>query len=203
MISYSTDPKRQYRVEISPSVRAALQSACCRFAADFLGGFAFLNMMLAASSAVAGQEDGLPHCATVTEQDPDIAQFILKVTSRRVPPVCIRPVAQGVIDSLAPTMEKTADSKLASVYLPRWGEILIANDLDMWDVVDRSFLVHEMVHAEQFAQGAAAAAPCLGKLESEAYAVQAAYIRAHGRAEDAFVFDLLSMLQGMCVQSFP
>lgn len=131
-----------------------------------------------------------------------LAGFVEIATMHPVPALCVRMVNPRVFHALEPALAAPSDTEIAAAFVPDRGEILLANDLDMSDVFDRSYLVHEMVHAQQYASGAALYATCAGTLEGEAYALQAKYLRANGRTHDAFVFDLLSMLQSACAHHY-
>ena len=61
-----------------------------------------------------------------------------------------------------------------------------------------SYLVHELVHAQQFAAHAHERVSCPGVLEGDAYATQALYLRAKGLGEEAFLLQVLGMFQSAC-----
>ena len=85
-----------------------------------------------------------------------------------------------------------------AIYVLSSGEVLVGPDFDVRTVLDRSFLVHELVHVSQVRSGASQQGRCPGWLEGEAYRVQAYYLRRHGRPRDAFQFELLGFLQSAC-----
>ncbi len=162
---------------------------------------ACLFVHLSPERAEAAHVGHTAKCAAVP--DIDVVGFVESATKRPLPPICVRAVDQKELASFARATGLPEDGELAALYVPSRLEILIANDLDMSKLVDRSYLVHELVHVQQHATGAMTAAPCAGLLEAEAYATQASFIRANGSGKDAFVFSLLGMLQGACGQSVP
>ena len=89
-----------------------------------------------------------------------------------------------------------------AAYSPARHEILLHEEADLDSVVGRSYLVHELVHAHQFAAGVHHDAPCTGTLEGEAYRVQARYLRKHGARDAAFTTQLLGLLQHACGQFY-
>ncbi len=89
-----------------------------------------------------------------------------------------------------------------AAYLPDSGQILLSPTIDLTTALGRSYLVHEIVHAAQAANDRPASTSCSGLLESEAYWVQARYLRAHGLAEAARRFELLSIMHGACPQPY-
>ena len=89
-----------------------------------------------------------------------------------------------------------------AIYVPSVHEILLSLEIDLSNPIGRSYLVHELVHAQQITNGAHSAVPCLGWLEGEAYRIQAEYLRREGAAEDAFQFEILGMLQGACANAY-
>jgi hypothetical protein len=88
------------------------------------------------------------------------------------------------------------------VFVPATSAIQLANDLDPDAPLSRSYLVHELVHAQQFARHAHERAVCPGALEGEAYNLQALYLTSKGLREDAFLLQVLGMLQGACEHSY-
>lgn len=86
----------------------------------------------------------------------------------------------------------------AGAYDPATDRIGLAPDLDLSSAIDRSFLLHELVHMAQFRNGAAARARCIGQLEGEAYALQAAYLRHVGEPAEAFMTTLIGQQMSVC-----
>jgi len=89
-----------------------------------------------------------------------------------------------------------------AAFLPATSEILLSPNIDTKSITGRSYIVHEIVHASQFANNVSALTSCPGLLESEAYRVQASYLKKHGSADEAFTFDLIGMLQRACGQAY-
>ena len=86
----------------------------------------------------------------------------------------------------------------AGAYFPETGRIELAPDLDLTTAYGQSFLLHEMVHAAQFAAGADQRAPCPAALEAEAYQAQAQFLQAAGLTRDALLTRMLGDQLGSC-----
>lgn len=86
----------------------------------------------------------------------------------------------------------------AGAYFPETGRIELAPDLDLSTSYGQSFLLHEMVHAAQFAEGVEAEAPCTAALEAEAYRVQAQFLQQAGLTRDALLTRMLGEQLGAC-----
>ena len=63
-----------------------------------------------------------------------------------------------------------------------------------------SFFVHELVHSRQMEAPEITA--CVGVLEAEAYAIQAAFLRREGKPHEALLFDLMGQLQAGCASRY-
>ncbi|MGL6209707.1 MAG: DUF6647 family protein [Paracoccaceae bacterium] len=83
-------------------------------------------------------------------------------------------------------------------YFPETGAIELAPDLDLATPYGQSYLLHELAHAAQFANGADARAPCPALLEAEAYSIQADFLRAHGLPREALMVRMLADVLGQC-----
>lgn len=86
----------------------------------------------------------------------------------------------------------------AGAYFPATARIELAPDLNLNTIFGQSYLLHELVHAAQYANGADNAALCPAALEAEAYSVQAAWLRQHGLGEQALTVQLIGMQLGAC-----
>ncbi|MBS3980276.1 MAG: hypothetical protein KGZ77_10870 [Rhodobacteraceae bacterium] len=86
----------------------------------------------------------------------------------------------------------------AGAYFPDTGRIELAPDLDLTTAYGQSFLLHELIHAAQFAAGADRRARCPAALEAEAYQVQAQFLQAAGLARDALLTRMLGDRLGSC-----
>lgn len=86
----------------------------------------------------------------------------------------------------------------AGAYFPASGRIELAPDLDLTSAYGQSFLLHELVHAAQFAAGANRTAPCPAALEAEAYRVQADFLYRAGLTRDALLTRFLGDQLGSC-----
>ena len=90
---------------------------------------------------------------------------------------------------------------VAAVYVPATHEILLADDLDPDTPLARSYLVHELVHAQQFAEHAQAHISCPGRLEADASGTQALYLRTKAQQEEAFLLPGAGNFPEACVYS--
>jgi hypothetical protein len=127
-------------------------------------------------------------------------RFVTEETHIAVPEVCVRFASkdQVIAHTLSGAPEGAHDDSVAAVYLPGTREILLAWDLDPSAPLTRSYLIHELVHAQQFAARKQLGVPCLGSLEADAYNIQALYLSTRGRREDAFLLPVLGMMQSAC-----
>ena len=86
----------------------------------------------------------------------------------------------------------------AGAFCPDTGAIELAPDLDLSDAFGQSYLLHELVHAAQYANGAQDNARCPAVLEAEAYTVQSDFLRARGLGREAVTMRLLAGQLGTC-----
>lgn len=86
----------------------------------------------------------------------------------------------------------------AGAYFPETGRIELAPDLDLTTAYGQSFLLHELVHAAQFAEGADLRARCPAALEAEAYRVQAQFLQEANLTRDALMTRMLGDQLGAC-----
>ncbi len=91
-----------------------------------------------------------------------------------------------------------AGRQVAALYEPARHVISIDETLDLGSPLGRSYLVHELVHALQFAAGRPAEVRCFGLLEAEAYRTQARYLKDAGRQADANLHTILGLMQAGC-----
>jgi hypothetical protein len=132
----------------------------------------------------------------------EVAHFVAEETRSQIPEVCVRFATQEQLNGLAPSAMtgKARGEIVAAVYVPATREVLLAHDLDPAAPLARSYLVHELVHAQQFGRHAHERASCVGALEGEAYNLQALYLYTHTSQlrEDAFLLQVLGMFQSTC-----
>ncbi len=86
----------------------------------------------------------------------------------------------------------------AGAYFPETGAIELAPDLDLTTAFGQSYLLHELVHAAQFAAGAHLRAACPAVLENEAYHVQADFLMDAGLHREAGLIRLVASQLGQC-----
>lgn len=146
-------------------------------------GFGLLLLCLP-TGAQAGAARGI--CGLVA----DLNAFIAAKTEY-APPPCPE------IGFSLPLPTDAARSQ-AGAYLPETGQIELAPDLDLTSAYGQSYLLHELVHAAQYAGGRQHKVACIGALEAEAYAVQAQFLRAHDLGREATLITLLGAQLGQC-----
>ena len=126
--------------------------------------------------------------------------FVTEETGVPPPDICVRSANPAYLMRLVlpAALNSTNKEIVAAVYVPATHEILLADVLDPGTPLARSYLVHELVHAQQFAAHAHERVSCPGVLEGDAYATQALYLRAKGLGEEAFLLQVLGMFQSAC-----
>ncbi len=143
---------------------------------------------------------GATDCAPLA----DLVAFVAEETGypplRNCPRVSV--TDDAVLGAVLARKASAHGEEPVAAYLPARAEILLSPDVVLTTPLDRSYLVHELVHTHQFDSAARARAPCVGWLEGEAYRVQASYLRTHDFAEDAFAVELLGLLQSACAHSY-
>ena len=125
-------------------------------------------------------------CPLVAELNTVIAR-----ETRYIPPPC------PAIGFAALPASGTLRSQ-AGAYYPESGSIELAPDLDLTEAFGQSYLLHELVHAAQYANDAQASARCPQTLEAEAYSVQSDFLRAHGLGREAMLMRFLADQLGSC-----
>jgi hypothetical protein len=126
--------------------------------------------------------------------------FVAAETGIPAPEACVRLARKEHLNEIVfpVALDEFHGETVAAVYLPASREILLADDLDPGPPLARSYLVHELVHAQQFASRAYERARCPGALEADAYGTQALYLSTWGLREEAFLLQILGMLQSAC-----
>ncbi|GHC43262.1 DUF6647 family protein [Neogemmobacter tilapiae] len=84
----------------------------------------------------------------------------------------------------------------AGAYDPATGVITLAADLDLGSAYGQSYLLHELAHAAQHQSGLPM--HCHGRLEAQAYALQADFLTAKGLARDAAILRVMGQQLGQC-----
>lgn len=100
------------------------------------------------------------------------------------PEIVVVPKAQLVhvlYEGNVPQGTDASSLTVDGLYNFRDGKIYLRDELDLATVDGRAVLVHELVHYLQYYHGLDKKAPCMRKLEPEAYAAQAAYLKEHGQ----------------------
>lgn len=116
----------------------------------------------------------------------DLLSFIADRTDYPVPADCPVILRSHLLDHA-----KGLRSQVGA-YQPASGNILLGLDLDTESPAGRSYLLHELVHAAQYRAGVETRVRCEAELEAEAYAVQAAYLRAMNEGREALVLSWLA-----------
>jgi hypothetical protein len=169
--------------------------------AALLGSSVLLVLaLLGAASARAETARGCLAGAAITEA----REFVAAETGNPVPEVCVRSATQERLASVAGPEQRgrVPSNAVAAAYMWASGEILVADDLDFSTPLATSYLVHELVHAQQFAARAQKRASCPGLLETAAYNLQALYLRTKGSREEAVLLQVLGMFQSACNDSY-
>lgn len=174
--------------------------------AQYITLLCLLGSLLVAAQPAPGNGIGQGHpgeCA----RSPSVSGLIDFVAEQTgYPPIEVLPdVRPASAEKLATVIGRppaVRGEHVHTAYVPVSKEILVGPGFDLCTALDRSFLVHELVHVHQFESGAHRRAPCIGWLEGEAYRVQADYLKSVGLANDAFGFDLLGLLQSACAQFY-
>jgi hypothetical protein len=125
------------------------------------------------------------------------AAFVQSVLGVSPLPICVRRARAADLQSLFAAVA-LHDGSVAAAYVPGRREVLVSDDLDFEKPLDRSFLVHEFVHAVQFSKNRKETVACLGRLESEAYEIQARFLKQQGYSTEALLFRLSGLMQGSC-----
>ncbi len=142
-----------------------------------------LLILLCLTTAPARADDLCPLVATLNT-------WVTRITDHQPPPCPLI----GFTDLAGSTGVRSQ----AGAYDPQTGSIELAPDLNLSTAYGQSYLLHELVHAAQFASGADQTALCPAALEAEAYSVQAAFLRQNGLGEEALSITILSMHLGAC-----
>jgi hypothetical protein len=136
-----------------------------------------------------------PAAATpVCDMAADLNRFIATVTDYPARAPC--PVVTRGWLSPADTDVRRSQ---AGAFYPDTGVIEIAADIDLTDPMGQSYLVHELVHHAQYMAGVQRRVRCPAHMEREAYAVQAAFLRARGLPVQAVMVGFLGDVHGSCV----
>ncbi|UVF22229.1 hypothetical protein HPT29_026455 (plasmid) [Microvirga terrae] len=158
-----------------------------------------LALALAAIGPALARSAGSDECLE-SEWIAEARAFVIGETGIQAPEICVRLAPKERLDGLVfpMTLGESHSEAVAAVYVPTTREILLADDLDPDTPLARSYLVHELVHAQQFASRAHERASCPGALEADAYGLQALYLRTRGLREEAFLLQVLGLFQGAC-----
>jgi hypothetical protein len=158
-----------------------------------------LALLLAAIGPAPARADGSDGCLE-SDWIAEARAFVTEETGTPAPMACVRLARKERLNGLVFPVAIVGNHRetVAAVYIPATHEILLADDLDPVTPLARSYLVHELVHAQQFTSRAHEHASCPGVLEVDAYGVQALYLRTRGLREEAFLLQVMGMLQGAC-----
>jgi hypothetical protein len=162
-----------------------------------------LALLLAPIGPAPARADGSDRClegAWIAEA----RAFVAEETGIPVPVACVRLARKERLDGLvfSAALGGSHGETVAAVYVPATREILLADDLDPGTPLARSYLVHELVHAQQFAEHAQERVSCPGVLEADAYGTQALYLSTWGLREEAFLLQIMGMFQSACGYSY-
>ncbi len=130
--------------------------------------------------------------------------FVAERTSYKTTLNCLRLLraTSSELRSLTAHNKQSHTGEPLAMYVPSSGEIMLSLEIDLSNPLGRSYLVHELVHAQQVANGVHLSAPCPGWLEGEAYRIQSEYLHLQGAADEAFQIEILGLLQGACANAY-
>lgn len=101
-----------------------------------------------------------------------------------VPPPPLRRVSEPLLKSRCfPAFPPHLVPRVLAAYDADDGVVYLSEQLDMSRRVDRSYLLHELVHHVQNAHGALREARCKGKLEGEAVRLQLQWLEEQGEPD--------------------
>lgn len=136
-------------------------------------------------------------CLSAPAKAGDLCDLVAELNSALIANTAYQAVPCPVIGfSMLP--EKGALRSQAGAYFAETGMIELAPDLDLAGAYGQSFLLHELVHAAQFANGADHTVACPAALEAEAYRVQAAFLRENALPREALLTWFLADQLGSC-----
>jgi hypothetical protein len=162
-----------------------------------------LALPLAAIDPASARADGSGRCLEA-DWIVEARAFVTNETGIPAPEACVRLASKERLDRLVfpVAVGESHGEIVAAVYVPATREILFADDLDPSTPLARSYLVHELVHAQQFTSRAHEHIRCPGVLEADAYGTQALYLSTRGLREEAFLLQILGMFQSACGYSY-
>ena len=147
--------------------------------------------------ANAGSSMVAKNCASVA----DLVDFVAAETGYKQLPDCIRlSVTTDVV--LRSTFVKASAHGEEPLAAFARGEILLSPKIDISTHLGLSYLVHEIVHVFQFENQQMVSSTCPGLLESEAYRIQAAYLRKFQLPNKALEFELVGLMKGACANHY-
>ncbi|ANY84495.1 hypothetical protein BB934_40600 (plasmid) [Microvirga ossetica] len=158
-----------------------------------------LALPLAAFGSAPAHADGSGGCLEA-DWIAEARAFVTNETGIPAPEACVRLASKERLDGLV--FPVALGEAVAAVYVPATREILLADDLNPGTLLTRSYLVHELVHAQQFTSRAHEHVQCPGVLEADAYGTQALYLSTWGLREQAFLLQILGMFQSACGYSY-
>jgi hypothetical protein len=163
---------------------------------------ALLGAVLQLTISNAARSD--PNNAGTCQSMLRLNAFVSERTSYTTTQNCLRVVraTRTELRSWAAHKTQIHSGEPLAIHVPFSGEIIVSLEIDLSNPLGHSYLVHELVHAQQIENGVHSVAPCLGWLEGEAYRIQAEYLRLQGAAEDAFQVEILGLLQGACANAY-
>lgn len=129
----------------------------------------------------------------------DLVVFVAEETGYTQLPNCLRVsvTTDAVLMSTFVKASAHGEEPLAA-FVRSNAEILLSPKIDISTRLGLSYLVHEIVHVFQFDNKKMASSPCLGLLESEAYRIQAGYLRKFHLPKKALEFELVGLMKSAC-----
>ena len=98
----------------------------------------------------------------------------------------------------APSQDRAAARAIGATFYPQSGTILLSPRSDLNGIPGMAQLIHELVHAYQYATGRDAEVACKQELEPQAFAIQIAFLQDNGYDDEARRLAVKASLSGLC-----
>ena len=136
-------------------------------------------------------------CIEIEGPIEEAVRFVESETGETLAEVCIKIVPPEIIIEAFRSTAGNLDEppEIGGLFVVAEQTVLIPSDLDIGSPFDLSFLVHEIAHYHQFQSGLHNAEARIGRLECDAYLMQAAFLRSRGLKREAFIVSLQAELQ--------
>ncbi|MEO0911404.1 MAG: DUF6647 family protein [Pseudomonadota bacterium] len=157
--------------------------------------FSLVVLVLSALQGAAGEYRADAACPVIAR----LSLYISGVTSFERVDECPQIIFSSNAPAAAgPVQDSAALRNIGATYYPATGAILISPFLDTESVPGQAVLLHQLVHARQYAIGMDRGLPCRALLEAQAYAVEARFLEENGYAEEAQAARLTGAMRARC-----